>query len=54
MVLRTLFITGPGFQMAQIFIEKYLKTLVDWDEIINNDNNLQKYISSYYSKAVLK
>lgn len=33
------FSTGPGFQMAQIFIEKIFDTLVDWDEIINNDNN---------------
>jgi len=33
------FSTGPGFQMAQIFIEKIFDTFVDWDEIINNDDN---------------
>ena len=38
---KTLFITGPGFQMAQIFIERIFENLVDWDEIINNDNNFK-------------
>jgi dsRNA-specific ribonuclease len=38
---KTLFITGPGFQMAQVFIETIFETLVDWDEIINNDNNFK-------------
>jgi dsRNA-specific ribonuclease len=35
----TLFVTGPGFQMAQIFVENIFDKFVDWDEIINNDNN---------------
>jgi dsRNA-specific ribonuclease len=37
----TLFITGPGFQMAQVFVENIFEHLVDWDEIINNDNNFK-------------
>jgi ribonuclease-3 len=38
---RTLFITGPGFQMAQVFVENIFERLVNWDEIINNDNNFK-------------
>ena len=38
---KTLFITGPGFQMAQVFVENIFEQLVDWDEIINNDNNFK-------------
>ena len=37
----SLFVTGPGFQMAQLFVEKVFETYVDWDEIINNDNNFK-------------
>ncbi|MGI9554489.1 MAG: ribonuclease III family protein [Vampirovibrionia bacterium] len=37
----SLFITGPGFQMAQVFIENIFEKHVDWDEIINNDNNFK-------------
>lgn len=37
----TLFITGPGFQMAQVFVENIFEKHVDWDEIINNDNNFK-------------
>ena len=38
---KNLFITGPGFQMAQVFVENIFENLVDWDEIINNDNNFK-------------
>jgi dsRNA-specific ribonuclease len=38
---KTLFITGPGFQMAQVFVENIFERLVNWDEIINNDNNFK-------------
>jgi dsRNA-specific ribonuclease len=35
----SLFVTGPGFQMAQIFIESVFEKHVDWSNIIlNNDN----------------
>ena len=34
-----LFVTGPGFQMAQIFVENIFEKHVDWDEILNNDKN---------------
>jgi dsRNA-specific ribonuclease len=33
------FVTGPGFQMAQIFVESVFEKHVDWSNIIlNNDN----------------
>jgi dsRNA-specific ribonuclease len=38
---KTLFVTGPGFQMAQVFVESIFEKHVDWDEIINNDNNFK-------------
>ena len=33
------FTTGPGFNMAQIFIEKILETHVDWVSLIKTDDN---------------
>ena len=39
-----LFVTGPGFQMAQIFIEKVFETHVDWIELINNDDNYKNIL----------
>jgi dsRNA-specific ribonuclease len=35
----TMFVTGPGFQVAQIFIEKIFETHVDWIKLINTDDN---------------
>ena len=34
-----LFLVGPGFQMAQIFIENVFEKHVDWIELLNNDDN---------------
>ena len=31
------FVTGPGFQMAQIFIEKVFEKHVNWTELIEDD-----------------
>ena len=33
------FVTGPGFQMAQIFVENVFEKHVDWNNIIQNDDN---------------
>ena len=38
------FVTGPGFQMAQIFVEKIFETHVDWMELINNDDNYKNIL----------
>lgn len=39
-----IFVTGPGFQMAQIFVEKIFETHVDWMELINNDDNYKNIL----------
>ena len=35
----TVFSTGPGFQIAQIFVEKIFEQHVDWISLIKNDDN---------------
>jgi dsRNA-specific ribonuclease len=39
-----IFVTGPGFQMAQIFIERVFETHVDWMELIENDDNYKNIL----------
>ena len=34
-----LFRSGPGFQMAQLFVENIFETHIDWEELIENDSN---------------
>mgnify|MGYP003346299509 FL=1 len=36
---KNLFITGPGFQMAQLFVENIFEKHIDWVELIKNDDN---------------
>ena len=38
------FVTGPGFQYAQIFVENVLEKHVNWNEIINNDDNYKNIL----------
>jgi dsRNA-specific ribonuclease len=38
------FLTGPGFQMAQIFVEKIFETHVDWPAIISTDDNFKNIL----------
>lgn len=40
----TLFETGPGFQMAQKFINNVFKKHVDWISIIQNDDNYKNIL----------
>jgi len=40
----SLFVTGPGFQMAQIFIESVFEKHVDWIELIKNDDNYKNIL----------
>ena len=35
----TIFRSGPGFQMAQLFVENIFEAHVDWEELIENDSN---------------
>ena len=37
-------ITGPGFQIAQLFIENVFETHVDWSKIINTDDNYKNIL----------
>ena len=38
------FCTGPGFQMAQKFIENVFKKHVNWTELIQNDDNYKNIL----------
>jgi dsRNA-specific ribonuclease len=38
------FVTGPGFQMAQIFIENVFEKHVDWISLIRNDDNYKNIL----------
>ena len=39
-----MFVTGPGFQMAQIFVEKIFEKHVDWMKLINDDDNYKNIL----------
>jgi dsRNA-specific ribonuclease len=45
------FITGPGFQMAQIFIEAVFEKHVDWDHLIRHDDNYKNILQVIIQKA---
>ena len=38
------FVTGPGFQMAQKFIENIFEKHIDWVDIIQNDDNYKNIL----------
>ena len=48
--LQNIFVTGPGFQMAQIFIEKIFETHVDWIQLINTDDNYKNQLQVMIQK----
>ena len=39
-----LFVTGPGFQMVQIFVETVFEKHVDWINLIKNDDNYKNIL----------
>lgn len=41
---KDVFITGPGFQMAQKFIESVFETHIDWVALIKNDDNYKNIL----------
>lgn len=45
-----IFSTGPGFQMCQIFIERIFEEYVDWDKLINNDDNYKNRLQVIIQK----
>ena len=41
---QTMFVTGPGFQMAQKFVENILEEHIDWIALIQNDDNYKNIL----------
>ena len=47
---KNVFVTGPGFQMAQIFVESVFETHVDWGKIINTEDNFKNILQGKIQK----
>ena len=45
------FVTGPGFQIAQIFVESIFEKHVNWMELIQNDDNYKNILQVMLQKA---
>lgn len=41
---QSMFVTGPGFQMAQKFIEAVFEKHIDWTELIQTDDNFKNIL----------
>jgi len=41
---QSVFLTGPGFQMVQIFVENVFEKHVDWMNLIQNDDNYKNIL----------
>jgi len=41
---KDVFLTGPGFQMVQIFVENVFEKHVDWINLIKNDDNFKNIL----------
>ena len=41
---KNVFVTGPGFQIAQIFVEKIFERHIDWTALIKNDDNYKNIL----------
>jgi dsRNA-specific ribonuclease len=39
-----MFVTGPGFQMAQKFVENIFEKHINWIELIQNDDNYKNIL----------
>lgn len=44
------FVTGPGFQMAQIFVESIFEKHVDWTKLIKTDDNYKNKLQVIIQK----
>lgn len=47
---QNVFVCGPGFQMAQIFVENIYEKHVDWTKIINTDDNYKNRLQVIIQK----
>ena len=45
------FVTGPGFQMAQIFVESIFEKHVDWIALLQNDDNYKNILQVKLQKS---
>ncbi len=48
---KNIFVCGPGFQMAQIFIESVFEKHVNWIDLIMNDDNYKNILQVKIQKA---
>lgn len=44
------FLVGPGFQMAQVFVENILERHIDWTELITRDDNYKNIFQEKLQK----
>ena len=47
---KNVFVTGPGFQMAQIFVEKIFDSHVDWVQLIQTNDNYKNILQVMVQK----
>jgi len=45
------FVVGPGFQMAQVFIERVLEQHIDWVRLVNENDNYKNVLQVMVQKA---
>ncbi len=48
---QNVFVTGPGFQIAQIFVESIFEKHVDWVNLIQSDDNYKNILQVMLQKA---
>ena len=41
---QSMFVTGPGFQMAQKFIENVFEKHINWTDLLQNDDNYKNIL----------
>ena len=41
---KNIFVCGPGFQMAQLFLESVFEKYVDWNELLQTDDNYKNIL----------
>ena len=45
-----MFVTGPGFQVVQKFVENVFESHVDWTSLVNNDENYKNLLQVLIQK----
>lgn len=48
----SVFVTGPGFQIAQIFVESIFEQHINWLELINNNDNYKNQLQVQLQQAL--